>query len=107
MVVDLAEARDQGLTIERPEREYGFCSHGCLVKFAKSPQSYVAKVEAWLGAQARSEHSSEHEHLRVGETPVIDEGIRQWYRSCRCCLSDAYPEVVKMLDEEQETAPTN
>lgn len=26
MSVDLAEARDQGLTMERPEREYGSCS---------------------------------------------------------------------------------
>ncbi len=48
MIVDLADARERGLTIERPEREYGFCSHGCLVKFAKSPESYIAKVEAWL-----------------------------------------------------------
>ena len=25
MIVDLAEARDQGLTLELPDREYAFC----------------------------------------------------------------------------------
>ena len=48
MVVDVAEARDQGLTLELGEREYAFCSHGCLLTFAKSPRTYIAKVDAWL-----------------------------------------------------------
>jgi YHS domain-containing protein len=48
MIVEVASARDQGLTIERPEREYAFCSHACLVKFARSPTSYISKVESWL-----------------------------------------------------------
>ena len=48
MVVDLNDARDQGLTMELGDREYGFCSHGCLLKFAKSPRTYVPKVDAWL-----------------------------------------------------------
>jgi len=98
MVVELAEARGQRLAIERPEREYGFCSHGCLVKFAKSPQSYVGKVDAWVAANARGEDA--HAHTA---TPVIDAGIREWYKSCRCCLSDAHPEVVKILDAEKAT----
>lgn len=103
MVVGLATARDQGLTIERPEREYAFCSHGCLLKFAKTPNAYVPKVEAWLAADARSEH----DHPAHGSTdgvPIIDEGMRLWYKSCRCCLSDAHPEVVKMLDAEKAAA---
>src|SRR5690348_8064769 len=29
MIVNIAEQREQGLTIERPEREYAFCSAGC------------------------------------------------------------------------------
>jgi len=99
MVVRLVDARDQGLTIERPEREYAFCSHACLVKFAKSAQSYVAKVDAWLVADARGEHV----HAATDGIPVIDEGMREWYKSCRCCLSDAHPEVVKMLDAEKAT----
>ena len=48
MVVDLAEQREQGLTIERPEREYAFCGAGCLEKFAKDPKRYIPKVERWL-----------------------------------------------------------
>jgi len=46
--VDLAEQREQGLTIERPEREYAFCGAGCLEKFAKDPKRYIPKVERWL-----------------------------------------------------------
>jgi YHS domain-containing protein len=99
MVVELEASRDQGLTLERPEREYGFCSHGCLLKFAKSPQAYIPKVEAWLAAGPR-----DHEHEHVDGTPAIDAGMREWYKACRCCLSDAYPEVVKMLDAEKEHA---
>ncbi len=57
MIVDVASARDEGLTIERPEREYAFCSHGCLVKFAKAQSTYIPKVEAWLAAEARGEHA--------------------------------------------------
>jgi len=53
MIVDLAEARDQGLTMEREEREFAFCGHGCLVTFAKAPQRYIPKVDAWLAAEDR------------------------------------------------------
>ena len=51
MIVDIAEAREVGLTLERPEREYAFCAAGCQARFAKSPTSYIAKVEAWLAAR--------------------------------------------------------
>jgi YHS domain-containing protein len=91
MIVDLAEARDKGLTLEYPDREYGFCSAACQTKFAKSPQAYVAKVETWLAST-------------TAEVPNIDAGIRAWYSSCRCCLSDAYPQVVEVLDKERATA---
>lgn len=101
MTVDLASARDEGLTIERPEREYAFCSHGCLAKFAKTQSTHIPKVEAWLAAEARGEH--DRETLGAG-APVIDEGMRRWYASCRCCLSEAYPDVAKMLDAEKATA---
>ena len=37
MIVDIAEAREVGLTLERPEREYAFCGAGCQARFAKSP----------------------------------------------------------------------
>ncbi|HEV2011866.1 MAG TPA: hypothetical protein VGS17_12655 [Candidatus Limnocylindria bacterium] len=52
MVVDLAEARDQGLTMELGDREFAFCGHGCLMSFAKSPQMHVPKVDAWLRVNA-------------------------------------------------------
>jgi len=43
MVVDVAEQREQGLTLERPEREYAFCGPGCLERFAKDPKRYIGK----------------------------------------------------------------
>ena len=55
MIVDVVEARDEGLTMEMGEREYAFCAQGCLLKFAKSPQTYIPKVDSWLAAQAPSE----------------------------------------------------
>jgi len=35
---------------------------------------------------------------------VIDEGMRRWYESCSCCLSDAYPEIKARLDAERAAA---
>ena len=99
MVVDVAEARDQGLSLERPEREYGFCSAGCLAKFAKAPTMYIPKVEAWLAADARGDHATGHAHSDA--LPMIDQGMREWYKACRCCLNDAYPKVVEQLDAER------
>jgi len=108
MIVELADAREHGLTLEYPEREYGFCSAGCQAKFAKNPSAYSAKVEAWLAAQNAAPEV--HRHPTSGETPVIDAGIRAWYSSCRCCLSDAHPSVVEALDKERaqtQAAPVN
>ena len=111
MIVELESARDEGLSLERPEREYAFCSHACLVKFAKSPQSYIPKVEAWLAEGGKGSVSGPDAHGHGSGhgpgTPAIDQGMREWYRSCRCCLSDAYPEVVKVLDAEKESAGTH
>jgi YHS domain-containing protein len=106
MIVDVAEAREQGLTIEYPEREYAFCSAGCLAKFAKNPAAFVPKVESWLAMRHDDAHGAEsvHAHAAGGELPVIDAGMRAWYSSCRCCLSDAYPAVVDVLDKERATA---
>ncbi len=100
MIVNIVEARDQGLTLEMPDREYAFCSAGCQAKFAKSPQSYIPKVDAWLAAEAQGGgHSADHAHPDALLT--IDQGVREWYKSCRCCLSDAYPMVVEQLDAER------
>jgi hypothetical protein len=35
---------------------------------------------------------------------VLDEGMRRWYQSCRCCFGDAHPELRKQLDEEHKAA---
>ena len=96
MVVDLADARENGLTLEMRDREYAFCAAGCLTTFAKDPQRYIPKVEAWLASGA-----AEPEHAHHEELPAIDNGMREWYKSCRCCMSEAYPKVVEVLDAEK------
>ena len=106
MVVDIAEARDEGLTVEYGGREYAFCSAGCKTKFAKDPAAYVPKIEAWVAAAAHAHAAGDDPHRATitGELPSIDAGMRAWYSSCRCCLSDAYPQVVEVLDKERATA---
>lgn len=34
----------------------------------------------------------------------IDKGFRHWYEACPCCLSQAYPDVKQVLDEERAAA---
>ena len=109
MIVDVAEARDQGLTMESGDREYAFCGAGCLTKFAKSPQTYIPKVDAWLGTQAKNAHSGAQaahtvERAHSDQVPPIDNGMREWYKSCRCCMSDAHPQIVEQLDAEKARA---
>jgi YHS domain-containing protein len=107
MIVDVDEAHEQGLTLEFPEREYAFCAAGCQSKFAKAPTAYVPKVEAWLAQRQTEEATSSagrHAHAPSDTLPDIDPGMRAWYESCRCCLSDAYPKVVEVLDAERATA---
>lgn len=43
-------------------------------------------------------------HAPAGTSPEIDAGMRSWYSSCRCCLSDAHPDVVAVLDAERDAA---
>jgi YHS domain-containing protein len=50
MIVDIAEAREDGRTLEMPDREYAFCSPGCMSTFAKAPHRFRAKVDAWVAA---------------------------------------------------------
>ena len=108
MIVSIPEARERGLTLEYPEREYAFCAPGCQTTFAKAPRSYVPTVEAWLAqheADAKAGVSG-HAHAASDALPDIDPGMRAWYESCRCCLSDAFPKVVEVLDAERATAKT-
>ena len=50
MIVAVADARENGLTLEMPDREYAFCSQGCMTTFAKAPQRFRSKVDAWVVA---------------------------------------------------------
>ena len=91
MTVDVATAVEAGLTIEHDGRTYAFCRAGCLRAFREEPNVYAAKAE--------------HAHaITVPQSvglPVIDEGMRRWYESCSCCLSDAYPDIKAALDAER------
>jgi YHS domain-containing protein len=104
MIVSIPEARDSGLTLEYPEREYAFCAPGCQAKFAKSPKAYVPKVDAWFAQREAEGGEGAHAHAASDALPDIDTGMREWYKSCRCCLSDAYPKVVEVLDAERAMA---
>lgn len=50
MVVDVAAQRAAGLTMELGGREFAFCGDGCLKRFAKSPERFIPKVDAWIAA---------------------------------------------------------
>lgn len=94
MTVDVARAEADGLLIEFEGRTYAFCRAGCRRAFEEEPATYAAKADA---AQPVAEPSS-------GGLPVIDEGMRRWYESCSCCLSDAYPDIKAALDAERAAA---
>ena len=91
MTVDVAKAEAGGLTVEHEGRTYAFCRSGCLRAFKEEPATYAAKAEQ---AHAISVP-------QVKGLPVIDEGMRLWYESCSCCLSDAFPDVKAALDAER------
>jgi YHS domain-containing protein len=94
MTVDVAAAEADGLTAEYEGRTYAFCRAGCRRAFLEEPAAYAAKAER---AHA----------ISVPTSPgplVIDEGMRRWYESCSCCLSDAYPEMKAALDAERAAA---
>lgn len=94
MTVDVATAEEAGLTIEHDGRTYAFCRSGCLRAFGLEPDVYAAKADqAHAVAVPRS-----------GVLPEIDEGMRRWYESCSCCLSDAFPEIKAALDAERAAA---
>lgn len=90
MTVNLAEAAAKGLTFELEGRTYAFCAKRCLKDFAADPAKWIAKA-----AQDGPAHAADE------GAPSIDEGLRRWYASCRCCMHDALPEVVAVLDAER------
>ncbi len=107
MVVDVARAEAGGLTVDYRSRTYAFCRPGCRRAFEEEPDLYAAKAEA---TQSNAPGADEPEAVGAGpvaaqagstDLPVIDEGIRRWYESCPCCLSEAYPELKAALDAER------
>ena len=94
MTVDVAKAEEAGLTLGHEGKTYAFCRHGCLRAFQEEPDAYAAKAEQ---AHAIALPQS-------GSLPAIDEGMRRWYESCSCCLSDAYPDIKAALDAERAAA---
>jgi YHS domain-containing protein len=94
MTVDVHTAEHSGLLLEFEGRTYAFCRSGCLRAFRDDAAEYVARAKAeTVDASPTTAVAS--------SVPVIDEGMRRWYESCSCCLSDAYPDVKAQLDAER------
>jgi YHS domain-containing protein len=96
MTVDVVRAEKAGLLLEHDGRTFAFCRDGCRSEFVEAPDEFVAS--AIVGAPADSIHAS---GMAVADLPLIDDGMRRWYESCSCCLSDAYPEIKAQLDAER------
>lgn len=95
MTVDVARAEADGLLVEFEGRTYAFCRAGCRRAFLEEPATYAAQADAEPAPVART---------KADGLPVIDEGMRRWYESCSCCLSDAYPDIKAALDAERAAA---
>jgi YHS domain-containing protein len=96
MTVDVARAEASGLLLEHEGRTYAFCRDGCRRAFLLGPEEFVTKAEAAAAVPAP---------MAMGGLPVIDQGMRLWYESCACCLSDAFPEIKAQLDAERSASP--
>ncbi len=116
MTVDVSRAEADGLTVEYDGRTFAFCRAGCRRAFMEEPQTYaaaaLAAATATTAANAAAHGSASAATTAAGHAvatgttllPLIDEGMRRWYESCSCCLSDAYPEIKAALDAERATA---
>lgn len=82
-----------GLVLEHDGHAYHFCRVACRDAFAADPGRFTATAG-----------SDPHPHPAPADAPAIDEGMRLWYESCSCCLSDAFPEVKAALDAERAAA---
>ena len=89
MAVRVDAALQDQLVAEHDGHTYYFCRGACLQQFTENPVQFV------------NSHAHAAESGASG-VPVIDAGMRQWYESCSCCLSDAFPEVKATLDAERE-----
>ncbi len=94
MAADVAKAEAAGLLLEHEGRTWAFCGRGCRRSFTEDPAEYIARAEA-----ATSQSS-----IAPAHAVVIDDGMRRWYESCSCCLSEAYPDIKAALDAEKAAA---
>lgn len=83
-------AVEDGLVADHEGHTYYFCRQGCLEQFTADPAKFIAS------------HSHSAEAAASAGPPEIDDGLRLWYESCSCCLSDAYPDVKAALDAERD-----
>ena len=91
MNVRVDAALSDGLVAEHDHHTYYFCRAGCRDEFQADPDRFITS----------------HAHAAQDAKPrsaAIDDGMRRWYESCSCCLSDAYPEVKAALDAERAAA---
>ena len=92
MTVNVAAAEAAGRLIEYEGRTYAFCGAGCVRAFREEPDVYAAAADLPPTAAPTASGAG---------LPVIDEGMRRWYESCSCCLSEAYPDIKAALDAER------
>lgn len=90
MAVRIDAATQDGLVAEHDSHTYYFCRAGCLDRFSADPTRFVTSHHDAAPADGS------------GAPIQIDAGMRLWYESCSCCLSDAHPEVKAALDAERE-----
>ena len=88
MSVRVDVAFEKGLVTEYEQHTFYFCRAGCRDEFLANPAAFITS------------HGHAAEAAPAG-TPEIDDGMRRWYESCSCCLSDAYPDVKAALDQER------
>ena len=88
MNVRVEVAVQEGLVADHEHHIYYFCRTGCREEFLSNPATFI------------SSHGHAAEAATAGN-PDIDDGMRLWYESCSCCLSDAYPDVKAALDAER------
>jgi YHS domain-containing protein len=101
MTVEVNRAEAAGLLLDLDGRTFAFCGPGCRRAFVDGPAEFLHEDEHAAVAAAHGADVTAHGHA---ELPVIDEGMRRWYESCSCCLSEAFPEIKAQLDAERAAA---
>ena len=101
MTVEVARAEAAGLLLDLDGRTFAFCGPGCRRTFVDEPAAFLQADEHAAVTTAHGPGETTHGH---SDLPVIDEGMRRWYESCSCCLSEAFPEIKAQLDAERAAA---